>query len=342
MPCYVGLDASKTSTHICVLDDAGQTLDEGFTDSDPKAIIAFLRGKRRRYTRIGMEAWSLASWLHAGLAKAGLPIIVIEAFHAHGMLAAARRNKTDRNDARGIAELMRQGVYKAVHVKTVESQAIKAQLSVRTLLLTKARDIENGVQALLLLHGLKLRSGLSATFERHVTAIAKPMPSASELIEPLLSVRRHILEEIKKCDLRLKKLAADDPVCQRLMTAPGVGALTALTFRAVIDEPGRFTKSRSVGVHLGLTPRTRQSGEKETRGGISKMGDASARTALFLAAITQMRRSTRPSWLKAWGEQVAARRGRKKAVVAVARKLAVTLHSMWVNESEFRWSVPAA
>ncbi len=158
MPCYVGLDASKTTTHICVLDEAGRTLEEGFTDSEPKAIITFLRGKRRRYARVGLEAWSLASWLHAGLVKAGLPVTVIEAFHAHGVLSAARRNKTDCNDARGIAELMRRGAYKAVHVKALESQDIKAQLTVRKLLLTKARDVENGIHGVLLLHGLKLRA----------------------------------------------------------------------------------------------------------------------------------------------------------------------------------------
>jgi transposase len=342
MPCYVGLDASKKTTHICVLDENGLTVDEGFTTSDPKAIISFLRGKRRRYARVGLEAWSLASWLYTGLAKDGLPVIVIEACHAHGMLAATRRNKTDRNDARGIAELMRRGVYKAVHVKTPGSQDIKAELSVRKLLLTKAHDIENGIQGVLLLHGLKLRPGLNATFERHSMALARPVPKAADLIKPLLAVRRTLLDEVARFDVRLKSLAANDPVCERLMTAPGVGALTALTFRAAIDEPRRFTRSRNVGVHLGLTPRTRQSGEKETRRGISKMGDESARTALFLAAITQMRRSTRPSWLKTWGEQVAARRGRKKAVVAVARKLAVTLHSMWVNETEFRWSAESA
>ena len=342
MPCFVGLDSSKHTTHICVLDEQGRTLDEGSTTSDPKAIVAFLRGKGRRYARIGMEAWSLASWLYAGLAKAGLPVIVIEASHAHGMLTATRRNKTDRNDARGIAELMHRGIYKAVHVKTRASQDIRAQLTVRKLLRAKAHDIENGIQSLLLVYGLKLRSGLSATFERHALALAKPAPHVHDLLEPLLAVRRRILEEVTTLDLRLKTLAAEDPVCQRLMTAPGVGPLTALTFRAAIDEPRRFAQSRSVGVHLGLTPRTRQSGEKETRGGISKMGDGSARSALFMAAITQMRRSTRSSWLKTWGEAVAARRGRKKAAIAVARKLAVTLHAMWVNETEFRWIDQAA
>lgn len=342
MPCFVGLDASKNTTHICVLDENGRTLEEGFTESDPKTIVAFLRGKHRRYARIGLEAWSLASWLYAGLAKAGLPIIVIEAFHAHGILTATRRNKTDRNDARGIAELMRQGVYKAVHVKTPESQGIKAQLTVRKLLRTKSRDLENGVQSLLLTYGLKLRPGLSATFERTAVALAQSNRQASESLEPLLAIRRSILAEVAKMDARLNALASEDPVCRRLMTAPGVGALTALTFRAAIDEPARFKRSRNVGVHLGLTPRSKQSGEKETRSGISKMGDDAARTALFLAAIAQMRRSTRPSWLKTWGEEVASRRGRKKAVVAVARKLAVTLHSMWINETEFRWDAPLA
>ncbi len=342
MTCFVGLDASKKTTHICILDESGKTLEEGVTPSDPKAIVAFLRGKRRRYARIGMEAWALSSWLYAGLAKAGLPIIVIEALHAHGMLKASRRNKTDRNDARGIAELMRLGAYKAVHIKTRQSQDLKAQLTVRKLLLMKTRDIENGIHGLLLIYGLKLRSGLSATFERHVRTLAKSVPSVEDLLSPLLAVRRRILEEVADLDRRLKTMAADDPVCRRLMTAPGIGALSALIYRATIDDPARFARSRNVGVYLGLTPRTKQTGENETRGGISKLGDKTARTALFLAAIAQMRRTTRPSWLKTWGENIAAKRGRKKAVIAVARKLAVTLHSMWINETEFRWTASAA
>ena len=342
MPCFAGLDASKHTTHICVLDAKGRKLDEGVTATEPKAIAAFLRGRGRRYLKIGMEAWSLSSWLAVGLEKAKLPVVVIEAQHAHGALSTARRNKTDRNDARGIAELMRRGAYKSVHVKTRDSQDAKAGLSVRKLLVSKIRDIENGIQGMLLTYGLKLRSGLRKTLELQARALAVSVPQAAALLESLLAVRRAMQAEVAALEAVLTKRAESDPVCARLMTAPGVGVLTALAFRAAIDDPHRFRRSRSVGAHLGLTPRTRQSGEKEVRGGITKMGDSAARSALFLAAVTQMRRTTKPSWLKTWADQVAARRGRKKAVVAVARRLAVTLHSMWVTETDFRWAIPSA
>jgi transposase len=285
-----------------------------------------------------MEAWSLAPWLYAGLARAGLPIICIEARHAHAVLDATRANKTDKNDAKGIAEVMRAGIYKTVHIKTPASQQARALITVRKLLRSKARDVENGIRAALLVFGLKLNSGARSTYERRVRRLMGRDSFLKGLIEPLLSVRKRVLDEMDAFEDRLKVMAAEDPVCRRLMTAPAVGAVTALTFRAAVDEPGRFVRSRDVAAHFGLTPKANQSGEMDRHGRISKRGDSSVRVALFMAAKYQLRRAAKPSSLKTWGEAVAARRGRMKALVAIARRLAVTLHRMWVTETDFRWT----
>jgi transposase len=159
------------------------------------------------------------------------------------------------------------------------------------------------------------------------------------LIEPLLSVRGHAIQEMEAFEERVRTSAREDPICRRLMTAPGIGPIAALTFRAAVDEPLRFSKSRTVGAHFGLTPKTAQSGEKDTHGRISRRGDAMVRALLYLAARYQFRRGAKNSWLKVWGQSVAARRGRERATVAVARRLAVTLHRMWVTATDFHWTV---
>jgi len=342
MACYVGLDTAKRTTKICVIDEDDNVVKEGVVETDPKAIIAFLRGDGRRYARVGMESWSLASWLYAGLAKGGLPIICIEARHSSAVLKAARTNKTDKNDARGIAEIMRVGLYKTVHIKSPESQRIKSLLTVRKFLILKMLDTENIVRGTLLIFGVKIGPGTRTQYEHRVRALVGSNIELTAVIEPLLTVWRHVYQEAQKLEQRLKDTAVGDPVCRRLMTAPGIGPLSALTFRCGVDEPGRFTQSRNVAAHFGLTPRTNQSGETSRSSGISKRGDVAVRTALFIAAQHQFRINTRTSWLKDWGLQVAERRGRMKAITAVARKLAVTLHQMWVTETDFRWILPLA
>jgi transposase len=336
MPCYVGLDASKKFTSICVIGPTGDVLKEGRVESTAREIIEFLRGDGFRYARIGIEAWGLATWLYVGLAKAGLPIICIEARHAHGVLKA-QANKTDRSDARGIADLMRTRTYRAVHIKSQASQQTRALLTTRKLLKTKAQDLRNAVRGLLLEYGLKLDRGGTATFERRARTLVARQSFLSSVVEPLLDLTAHILGQVEALELRLEEIAQNDPVCQLLKTAPMVGTLTALHFRTAIDEPGRFPCSRAVGPHLGLVPRTYQSGVSERRGRITKHGDVDARGALFLAARGYFRSDIRSSWLKTWAEEVAARRGSKRALVALARRLAVVLHRMWVTGTAFRY-----
>jgi len=331
MPLFVGLDASKHTTAICILNAEGVLVAEGEVGTDPKEIIAFLRGRRERYRRIGIESMSFTPWLYDGLAKAGLPVICIE-----GVLKA-RLNKTDRNDARGIAELMRAGIYKAVHIKSAQSQHAKLLITTRKMLLSKSRDTENLIRQALLQYGLKLAAGgLRNTFHRRVDLVLRdanePLRSVTEA---LLGARAVLVEKAKLIEGEIVAMARADPVCRRLMTAPGVAALTALIYKSAIDVPERFANSRDVGVHLGLTPRIHQSGPVERRSRISKCGDASARSTLFLAARIILVKVKKRSRLKEWGLEVRARRGFAKASIAVARKLAVALHRMWMTETDF-------
>lgn len=341
MPCYVGLDVSKRYTSVCVLDAAGNLVREGRVETSPEALIGFLRGANTRYARVGLEACGMSSWLASGLARARLPVVCIDARHAHGVLKA-RANKTDRSDALGIADLMRTSTYKAVHVKSRQSQEILALLTARRALQRKIGDLDNLVRALLLESGHKApRMTTDSNRSSQVRQLLVRSPFLASVVDPLLDLRAVMLNHLAAYEQRALAAAAADPVCQLLVTAPGIGRLTALTYRAVIDDPHRFVDSRSIGPHLGLVPRTYQSGESERRGRISKHGSRDLRSLLYLAGLGTLRANTRASWLKSWGQAIAQRRGRKRAAIAVARRLAVTLHRMWMSGEPFRWELKA-
>jgi transposase len=286
--------------------------------------------------RVGLEACSLTAWLHGGLTQAGIPAICIEARQAKAAMGAMP-NKTDRNDARGLAQIMRTGWYRAVHVKSPSCRSWRALLTARRMLLNKRRDVENGIRALLREVGLKVGTPSRKDFPARVRTLAADDPVLASLAGSMLSVIELMTEEVQRLTKRVLDEVRVEPTCRRLMTVPGVGPLTALAFRATIDRPDRFRRSRDVGAHLGLTPRRYQSGETDMQGRISRCGDELARTALYEAAHSLLIRSTKWSALRAWGMSVAKRRGMARARVAVARKLAVILHRMWADGSEFRW-----
>lgn len=338
MPHFAGLDVSKATTSICIVDEAGTTVREGVVETEPRAILHFLRGEHRRYRRVGIEAMATTPWIYERLAKAGLPVICIEARHAHSILKE-RRNKTDRNDARGVAELMRVGIYKTVHVKTLASQEAKLLLAARRLLMRKCRDVDNAARAMLLQFGFKVPRCSTRAFEKRAAIHAPKSPRLRQVVDALLKVHRTLEAQVRTFEQAIKELAAADPVCQRLMTAPGMGPLTVLAYRAAVDVPERFARSRDVGVHLGLTPSVHQSGTTRRQGGISYCGDEEARTSLYLAAQSLLQARARPSALKTWGQGLAASKGFKKAAVAVARRLAVILHRMWLDGTDFRAEV---
>jgi transposase len=334
------LDVSLEETAVCIIDDAGQIVCEARVASEPEALVAFFRASGMEMERIGLEACSLTAWLQQGLSEAGFPAICIETRQAKAALGAMP-NKTDRNDARGIAQIMRTGWYRAVHVKSSSCRSWRALLTARRIVLNKRRDVENGIRALLREVGLKVGTPSRKDFAGRVRELAADDAVLANLVESLLAVIEVMTREIERLTKRVLDEVRVEPTCRRLMTVPGVGPLTALAFRATVDQPGRFRRSRDVGAHLGLTPRRYQSGETDVQGRISRCGDELARTALYEAAHSLLIRGTKWSASRAWGMQVAKRRGMARARVAVARKLAVILHRMWSGGSEFRWTKPA-
>jgi transposase len=334
---FAGLDVSLEEIAICVVDGEGRIVREARVASEPEALVAFFRGLGLAVERIGLEACSLSAWLYEGLAAAGLPVVCLETRRAKAAMGAMP-NETDRNDARGIAQIMRTGWYRAVHVKSPACRSWRALLAARRLVLNKTRDVENGLRALLREAGLKLGRPGRKEFAARVRELTAGDSVLSAVAEPLLAVVEVMTRELARLTKQILAVVRDEPVCRRLMGVPGVGPLTALAFRATVDRPDRFRRSRDVGAHLGLTPKRYQSGETDVQGGISRCGDELARTALYEAAHSLLVRSRRWSGLRAWGMQVAKRRGMARARVAVARKLAVVLHRVWVDGAEFRWS----
>jgi len=342
MTYYAGLDVSLRSTHICVIDDDGELLAEGKTDSEVADIIAFLDEVDIEITEVGFEAGTLTQYLTYGLQFAGYEVVCMEARQVKAALSAMR-NKTDKNDARGIAQLLRSGWYSRVHVKSIESHQIRALLSSRKAVLAKCIDLEQEIRGLFKVFGIKLPARLGhGSFDPKVRPLIEADQELSQSLLPMLDARLVLYRTFLKLEYRVRNLAKQDPICQRLMTAPGVGPITALTYKAGVDDPTRFRRSRTVAAHLGLTPRRFQSGEIDFDGHISRAGDANVRSTLYVAANSMMTRSSQWSPLKAWGMKLAQTRGHKRAVIAVARKLAVILHRMWIDDTQFRWSTEAA
>jgi transposase len=337
MEHFAGLDVSVKETSVCIVDDAGSIVREVKVASDPEALLQVLTTSGYHFKRIGLEAGPLSQWLFSALAEAGLPVICVETRHMRAVLKA-QINKTDRNDARGIAQMMRVGLYRPVHVKTLRSQKLRMLLTHRKLLQSKAIAIDNDLRGTLRNFGLKVGMAGAVKFEARIKELVADIPDLAALVEPLLVVRRVLREQLGILHRRLLAIVKDDEVCRRLMTIPGVGPVVALTYRATVDVPARFRNSKAVGAVFGLTPATHQSGESERTGAISRCGDEMMRVMLYEAAQIMLVRSTKWSWLKAWAMKIARHRGLKKAIVALARRLAVIMHRIWVDGTEFRWT----
>src|SRR3974377_2121142 len=336
MELFAGLDVSVKLTSLCIVDDAGGIIREAKIESDPDALLQVLKNGGYHFKRIGLEAGPLSQWLFSALAEAGLPVICVETRHMRAALKA-QINKTDRNDARGMAQMMRAGLYRPVHVKTVRSQKLRMLLTHRKLLQSKAIAIENDLRGTLRNFGLKVGVVGKVRFEARIRELVENIPDLAILVEPLLIVRRTLREQFGIVHRRLLAVVRRDEVCRRLMTVPGVGPVVALTYRSTVDVPARFRSSKAVGAVFGLTPSKYQSGEIDRTGAISRCGDEMMRVMLYEAAQSMLY-SRKWSWLKAWAMQIARRRGIKKPIVALARRLAVVMHRIWVDGTEFRWT----
>jgi transposase len=341
MDHFAGLDVSVKETSVCILDDAGRIVREVKVASEPEALLQVLTNPAYHFKRIGLEAGPMSQWFYSALAEAGLPVICVETRHMRAALKA-QINKTDRNDARGISQMMRVGLYRPVHVKTIRSQKLRMLLTHRKLLQAKAIAIENDLRATLRNFGLKVAMVGTVTFEARIKELVENLPDLAVLVEPLLIVRRVLREQLAILHRRVLAIVRDDDVCRRLMTVPGVGPVVALTYRATVDVPARFRKSKAVGAVFGLTCSKYQSGEIDRSGRISRCGDEMMRVMLYEAAQSMLFHSTKWSWLKAWAMKIARHRGMKKAIVALARRLAVIMHRIWVDGTEFRWTKEVA
>src|SRR6202034_3957716 len=315
MDHFAGLDVSVKETSVCIVDGTGRIVKELRVASEPDALLRVLGNPAYRFERIGLEAGPLSQWLYNALAEAGLPVICVETRHMRAVLKA-QINKTDRNDARGMAQMMRVGLYRPVHVKTLRSQKLRMLLTHRKLLQSKAIAIDNDLRGTLRNFGLKVGMVGTVKFEARIRELVEDLPDLVVLIEPLLIVRRTLREQVVILHRRLLAIVRDDEVCRRLMTIPGVGPVVSLTYRATVDVPARFRKSKSVGAVVGLTCSKYQSGEIDWSGRISRCGDEMMRVMLYETAQVMLTRTNKWSWLKAWAMQIARRRGMKKAIVA--------------------------
>jgi transposase len=341
MEHYAGIDVSLELSSVCIVDATGRIIREAKVASEPDVLIAWLRELGLALTRIGLEAGPLSQWLYAAMRDVGLAVELLETRHVRDAFKAMPV-KTDRNDARGIAQLMRLGWFRPVHCKSMAAQETRALLTARKLLQTKHHDVGLSLRGILRGFGLKVGPTTERSFAGRVRELVADHPTLTTVAEALLAARAAVGEQLRQMDKRLRDQAREDQRARLLMTTPGVGVIVALTFVSAIDDPGRFRSSKAVGAHFGLTPRKYQSGETDITGRISKIGDATVRTVLYEAANIILTRPVKGSALKSWAARLAARAGMRKAKVALARKLAVVLHRMLADGTPFAASKAAA
>lgn len=323
---YAGLDVSDLTTAVCIVDSQGSIIFEHIAETSPASIAVALKPYRKSLKGIGLEAGSQSAWLHKGLTSKAFVVHCLDPWRAHRVIST-RLNKTDRNDAQGLATLLARGIFPTTHVKSDDARRIRAVLQLRQLLLRKAVDIEHAVRMIRKSFG----PPSSASFQPET--LTEPLLRNS--IELACEASENLREQYESIDRYVKSLAGQHPVCQRLMTVPGIGPITALTFFAAIDDPYRFKCSRDVAPYFGLTPRVYQSGEMRRSGGISHRGDVAVRRALYCAGMVLLDRTRSDCALRQWGLKIAKAKNKRLAYIACARKIAVLLHHLWITDQVF-------
>ena len=333
MKLFIGLDVSLAKTAVCVINEYGKIAKEAQVPSDPQAIVDFANTLEGAVAIIGLEAGPLSQWLHRGLADAGLDVVLMETRQVKGALKAMPI-KTDRRDAEGIARLLHMGWFRPVHCKSVSAQEVRALLAARKAIQQGMIALELSLRGLLRNFGLKVGAISRGQFDSRIRELVDGNAMLQAAAGPMLRARASLRQELAGLERQVRLLAKDDAVCRLLMTMPGIGAVVALTFRSAVDDPARFSSSKKVGPWVGLTPSRNQSGERDVIGGITRAGDANLRRALCQAATVMIHRG-RSTWLRSWAAQVAKRRGAKRAMVALARRIGTILHRMWRDGTEF-------
>jgi transposase len=332
---YAGIDVSLEYSSVCVLDSNGKIVREAKVLSEPEALIAWFGSLGFGVERVGLEAGPLSQWLFAAMKQAGLAVELLETRHVRDAFKAMPV-KSDRNDARSIAQLMRLGWFRPVHCKSMEAQETRSLLTARKLVQSKLFDVKNSLRGILRGFGLKVGKTTELEFAGRIKELVAGHPHLEMIANSLLAVHDVLRNEFKTIEKQVNKIVRSDTRARLLMSTPGVGPIVALTYASAIDDPGRFQSSKQVGAHFGLTPKKYQSGETDYTGRISKIGDSSVRTALYEAAHVILTKPVKGcSALKGWATRIARRAGMSKAKVALARKLAVIMHRMLVDGKPF-------
>jgi transposase len=337
MKYHAGLDISMKTTAICVVDNDGEIVFEDSVPTEPKLIDMCLKSTGFSIEKIALETGSLTHWLAKELVKLGRKVTCFDARTLSKVLLL-NSNKTDRNDARGIAEALRTNNKKAISVyqKSQQSVEIGVFLATRRSLINQRTKASNTVRGLLKAFGIRLgttKKDFTKTVREKTIGMQDIVKSS---LEALLKMFDNLNAEIENLNEALSHSAKKDEVVKRLMSIPGVGPVTASLFKSVIDDPSRFKDSRSIGAYLGMTPKQRSSGEVRRIGSITKCGSRELRAMLSEAALVLLTCCKQQSSLKTWGQQIVEKHGYKKATVAVGRKLAVIMHSLWKNKTIFK------
>jgi transposase len=341
MEHYAGIDVSLECSSVCVVDAKGKILREARVASEPEALIVWFRSCGFELERIGLEAGPLSQWLFAAMRQAGLAVELLETRHVRKALAMPV--KSDRNDARGIAQLMRLGWFRPVHCKSMSAQETRTLLTARKLVQSKLRDVENSLRGILRGFGLKVGKTTERGFAGRIEELVVGHPHLQVIAKTLLAVRSVLRREFAAFEKQVRQMARSDKRARLLMSMPAVGPIVSLTYASAIDDPGRFKSSKQAGAHFGLTPKKHQSGETDYTGRISKIGDSSVRTALYEAAHIMLTKPLKGcSELKSWAMRIARRAGMSKAKVALARRLAVIMHRMLADGTTFNAAAAAA
>jgi transposase len=336
MSYYVGLDVSLDRVSVCIVDEIGKVVREQELPSTPEAIGGFLVGTRLEITKIGLESGNLTHYLTKGLLTMNYEVVVMESRKMAAILAVTI-NKTDKNDARGIAEALRVGHYKECIHRSDDSLEIRTLLHGRGTLVEERTHLVSSIKGHLKVYGIKLGKGKDKTFREKVEGNVSALKmSTQKTIQALLNVLDVLEVEIKKLDQEVIELGRHDADIQLLQSIDGVGPITALAFKAEMDNPARFKDSKDAGAYIGLTPIQYSSGETQWQGGISKRGSRQTRCLLVEAATCLLMRSKKWSQLKGWGMKLMKKKGAKKAIVAIARKMAVMMHRMLITKEPFK------
>lgn len=326
MEQYIGLDVSLKDTAVSIRQD-GKRVWRGKCPSDPKVLAEIIRKRAPEVKRVVFETGPLSVWYFHALIAEGLPVVCIDARHAKAALDMAP-NKTDANDADGLAQLAEIGFYREVRVKEYDSMLTRTLVTARNQMLKMVTQISNQIRGFMKTFGHIVPKGTGRIFEAHVRDLADENIGLKRIILPMLQAWRNMRAQVAELGKQLVAAARGNVACRLLMTIPGVGAVTAASFSAAIEDPANFRRSRSVGAWLGLTTKRYQSGEVDYGGRISRRGDNHLRGLLYEAATVILTRSTADSALRTWGLTLKERVGFKRAAVAVARKLAVIMHAM--------------